>query len=149
MEVNEIISALRRMKVDTGSLVCFGCGHEHNCGVRGCAILREAADTIERLNDFDQTQSRKMLVKLQKAQEELDEMKRSGWISVKDRMPDDGEGVLALVSGKYGNATFESAYELAEYSKKEGWILCYFPEFADPDVSHWMPLPEPPKEDEA
>lgn len=88
MEVNEIISALRRMKVDTGSLVCFGCGHEHNCGVHGCAILREAADTIERLRDFDQAQSRKLLVKLQHAQEELDEMKRSGWISVDDRLPE-------------------------------------------------------------
>ena len=86
MEVNEIISALRRMKVDTGSLVCFGCGYEHNCGTRGCAILREAADTIERLNDFDQLQSLKMLVKLQHAQAELDEMKRSGWISVDDRL---------------------------------------------------------------
>lgn len=88
MEVNEIISALRRMKVDTGSLVCFGCGYEHNCGTRGCAILREAADTIERLNDFDQTQRKKMLEKLQKAQAELDEMKRSGWISVDDRLPE-------------------------------------------------------------
>lgn len=88
MDVNEIISALRRMKVDTGSLVCFGCGYEHNCGVHGCAILCEAADTIERLRDFDQSQSRKLLVKLQKAQAELDEMKRSGWISVDDRLPE-------------------------------------------------------------
>lgn len=78
MEVNEIVAELRRMKVDTGSLVCWGCGHEHNCGVHGCAIIRQAADALERLNDFDQTQSRKMLEKLQKAQEELDEMKRSG-----------------------------------------------------------------------
>ena len=146
MEVNEIIAELRRMQVKIGSLTCLSCDH---CGVRGCAIMREAADALERMNDFDQTQSRKMLEKLQKAQEELDEMKRIGWISVKDRLPEDGEGVLALVSGKCGNVTFESAYELAEYSKKDGWILCYFPEFADPDVSHWMPLPELPKEDEA
>ena len=24
-------------------LKCLGCGHEHNCGVHGCAIAREAA----------------------------------------------------------------------------------------------------------
>ena len=60
--------------MDTGSLVCLGCGHEHNCGVRGCAILREAADALERLNDFDQTQSKKMLEKFQKAQYELDDL---------------------------------------------------------------------------
>lgn len=88
MEVNEIIAELRRMQVKIGSLTCLSCDH---CGVRGCAILREAADALERMNDFDQTQSRKMLEKLQKAQEELDEMKRIGWISVKDRLPEDGD----------------------------------------------------------
>ena len=25
-----------------GSLACLGCGREHNCGIHGCAILREA-----------------------------------------------------------------------------------------------------------
>ena len=47
MENTEIINALKRVKVQTGSLVCFGCGHEHNCSVRGCAIIREAADRLE------------------------------------------------------------------------------------------------------
>ena len=69
MEVNEIVAELRRMQVKIGSLTCLSCDH---CGVRGCAILREAADALERMNDFDQTQSKKMLEKLQKAQYELD-----------------------------------------------------------------------------
>ena len=34
-----ILPALRRMKVETGSLICFGCGHEHNCNTRGCALM--------------------------------------------------------------------------------------------------------------
>lgn len=84
MNVNELIKALRRMGVQTGGLMCVGCGHKHNCGVRGCAILREAADTIERLNDFDQSQSLKMLVKLQHAQAELDEMKRGAKMDKED-----------------------------------------------------------------
>ena len=41
MERNQLIDALRRMQVETGSLVCLGCGQEHNCGVHGCAIIRE------------------------------------------------------------------------------------------------------------
>ena len=134
MEVNEIIAELRRMQVKIGSLTCLSCDH---CGVRGCEIIREAADKIEVQADLLKYGSNK----IHDFERELKEEKKNGWISVKDRLPEDGEGVLALVSGKYGNATFESAYELAEYSKKEGWILCYFPEFADPDVSHWMPLP--------
>lgn len=37
----ELLAALRRLKVENGSLVCLGCGYEHNCGMHGCAILRE------------------------------------------------------------------------------------------------------------
>lgn len=43
MKTDELIKSLESLKVQTGSLVCLGCGHEHNCGVRGCAIAREAA----------------------------------------------------------------------------------------------------------
>ena len=43
----ELISALRRLKVETGSLVCLGCGYEHNCGVHGCAILRKTIAWLE------------------------------------------------------------------------------------------------------
>ena len=46
----ELISALKRLKVETGSLVCFGCGYEHNCGIHGCAILRAAVDALEAMD---------------------------------------------------------------------------------------------------
>lgn len=46
MRDQELVNALRRLKVETGSLACLGCGHEHNCGVSGCAIIREATDRI-------------------------------------------------------------------------------------------------------
>lgn len=46
MRDHELISALHRLKVETGSLACCGCGHEHNCGVYGCTVMREAADRI-------------------------------------------------------------------------------------------------------
>lgn len=47
MEIPELVKALRRNMVETGSLVCFACGHEHNCSTHGCAILRAAADALE------------------------------------------------------------------------------------------------------
>ena len=46
MTDQELIRALNRLKVETGSLACLGCGHEHNCGVHGCAVIREAADRL-------------------------------------------------------------------------------------------------------
>ena len=40
---------LRFKKVETGSLLCLGCGHENNCGIHGCAVMRAAADAMENL----------------------------------------------------------------------------------------------------
>lgn len=49
MTTDELIKALERMESETGSLAdslcCLGCGHEHNCGVYGCAVIREAIKT--------------------------------------------------------------------------------------------------------
>ena len=36
MRDEDLLAALRRLKVETGSLVCVGCGYEHNCGIHGC-----------------------------------------------------------------------------------------------------------------
>lgn len=49
MTTNDLLQALARLRVETGSLACLGCGHEHNCSTHGCTILRAAADLIERL----------------------------------------------------------------------------------------------------
>ena len=48
MTDKELIDSLRRLKVQTGSLACLGCGREHNCGIHGCAILREAVAFVEK-----------------------------------------------------------------------------------------------------
>lgn len=46
MDMKETLTALDRLKVETGSLACLGCGHEHNCGTHGCAIIRSAAELL-------------------------------------------------------------------------------------------------------
>ena len=51
MERDKLIAALRRVSVETGSLVCLGCGYEHNCSIHGCRILREAAAMLEAAKD--------------------------------------------------------------------------------------------------
>ena len=48
MSDRELIASLRRLKVQTGSLACLGCGREHNCGIHGCAILRKTIAWLER-----------------------------------------------------------------------------------------------------
>lgn len=49
MQIENIIKSLRRMAVNTGTLNCLGCGFEHNCGIHGCRVLREAADRLDEL----------------------------------------------------------------------------------------------------
>lgn len=49
MTDRELIAALRRLKVQTGSIVCLGCGYEHNCSVHGCRIMRVASERLEQL----------------------------------------------------------------------------------------------------
>lgn len=61
MTISELITALQRLKVETGSIACLGCGHEHNCGIHGCAIIRDAA---ERLGDFNAVFDEDTIVRL-------------------------------------------------------------------------------------
>ena len=44
MTTDDLLKALVRLRVETGSLACLGCWHEHNCSTKGCRILREAAE---------------------------------------------------------------------------------------------------------
>ena len=136
MRDQELVSAIRRLKVETGSLACMGCGHEHNCGVSGCAVMREAADRIANQNTH--------ILALQKEIEKLrGQLPR--WIPVEERLPDHDELVLVIASGKpKENITLDEAVELATlYS--DGWCLETWPEWVGAKVTHWMPLPEPPE----
>jgi hypothetical protein len=60
----------------------------------------------------------------------------NNWISVRDRLPEHGAGVL-VTSGGPGCTT-------AGYFEGSGF---YNGHLEDVVITHWMPLPEPPKED--
>lgn len=122
MTNKECIKALKRLKVETGSLACISCGHEHNCGIHGCAIMRAAADRIE-------------------------ELSASPWISVKDRLPELEGVLLVIVDGKpKENIELIGSVELAEYWRDEGWFIEAYPEWENPNITYWMSIPETPKE---
>lgn len=78
MSDRELIAALRRLKVETGSLACMGCGYEHNCGVRGCAVIREALEALQRFQ----------------------------WIPVTERLPAEGMRVLAAAEGVFSGEAY-------------------------------------------
>lgn len=73
----------------------------------------------------------------------------SEWIDPAVELPaDPEENVLILVSGSYGCITFKRAYELATYNSDDGWILDAYPEWENPHVLYWTPLPDMPEESE-
>ena len=68
------------------------------------------------------------------------------WIPVEERLPESDDNVLVIVNGECKTMTFEEAYMLASYYSGDGWIVEWYEEWENPVVTHWMPLPEPPKE---
>lgn len=70
------------------------------------------------------------------------------WISVKDKLPADDGYVLVYAVGR-----FDTVLEIARYShhksvlEPKGWIYPYtfFPQ--EYTITHWMLLPEAPKEE--
>lgn len=65
------------------------------------------------------------------------------WISVKDRLPDIYQRVLILIRGRIFISSIEEEYG-DEYPY--GVIRFWDGDWDWPEVTHWMPLPEPPKQ---
>lgn len=138
MKNKEILTALRRLKVETGSLVCMGCGREHDCGIHGCRIVREAADLIEKLTDRCARYAKEIAV--------LQE--REKWVPVTERLPETNEFeeaggmskvVLGIVKNDSGSSLFNPC--LCVYLSDGRWIFRGKPV----TVTHWRPLPDGPE----
>jgi hypothetical protein len=102
---------------------CRDCGH--NSAVRECGCLFYAKRIYEQ-----------------------DYRKQSGWISVEERLPDNCRAVLVAVEG----LTIGGAPEMVIGSYSGGfWMIAdadgthYLTKYMRYVVTHWMPLPEPPR----
>ena len=168
MKRDEIVSGLRRLKPESGDFVCEGCGWENSCGVRGCRIMREAADMLE--NDESQAIALQRVLALRQAQLDCaaasaEKLRRQNgelrdaaadvtrlaaeaaverdWIRVEDRLPEDRSDVLVVAywHERWGVYMGWCAPERAAWSVHIG-----IGDRNDVAVTHWMPLPEPPEE---
>ena len=165
MTTDELLQALARLRVETGSLACLGCGHEHNCSTHGCQILREAAAQLEHFTAENRalrnalatkptkrslyaraTYLREMVKELNaqrgKTEAERDALReKQRWIPVTERLPERDVQVL----GWYKDNPFSQYRPEVVAWNGNGWVFVYAHRYVT-NVTHWMPLPKAPEE---
>lgn len=138
MQTVEIVKALRAC-ASIGWSGCSFCQREElAAGEVGCAdaLKLSAADRLEELLDRCARYAEEIAV--------LRERQR--WFPVTERLPETEDFVLAVVNGKPTESiTLVDSIEIASFMRDEGWFLGMYPEWEDPKVTHWMPLPPAPE----
>ena len=134
MDYQKTMQALKRLRVETGSLACLGCGYEHSCSTHGCAILRNAVGHMEAaLANYDYLSA---LTKQQS--EDIQALERAcaltppnEWVSIKERLPGAWKEVL-IFSEPYVDVGY--LLETGDFYSIRGFN----------NITHWMPLPAAP-----
>lgn len=110
--------------------------HPRNSGIKtGYWSPNKKDELVERLAAYEDTGL---------TPEEIERLKKQHrWIPVEERLPEKDDFVLVTVSGTYNHLTFSDALQLASYTEDDGWFIESYPEWDDPNVIAWMPLPEP------
>lgn len=75
-------------------------------------------------------------------EEAIKELKKNNWISVDDRLPEDEERILIFVALEgHESVQLDTCYEDGGYIHLDSGYAF------GAEVTHWMPLPEPPETD--
>ena len=141
----------RKQSIQPGRF-CRECEHYYACSAQCGGLLYNTDAThcanfanisayqaeIERLRLVVDEQD----LALQKAENDLNTSRQAKWISVEERLPEDQRNVLT-VNG-HGNIGIMGFWGMR--GARLTWLhlgrLMHYN-----DITHWMPLPEPPKEE--
>ena len=74
----EFIHQLNRLAIERRPEACLGCGFEHGCSVKGCAVIKKAIETMQELDKFNKSQSAQMLKRIEVLEKELSDYRDLG-----------------------------------------------------------------------
>jgi hypothetical protein len=94
-------------------------------------MCHNAADAIEEL----QADKAALNGTVTNLLEQIKDLRKSRWIPVTERLPEEAGCYLVAVKNDH-----KRRYSKTAWFSHDSW-------FARQDVTHWMPLPEPPKEE--
>lgn len=132
--VNSLLADLAHCSGDHSCELCNHCDNGNfmcidNLAADAADVLQEYVDRCKRY-----------------AEETMELREKHQWIPVAERLPETEDFVLAVVNGKpTENVTLVDSIEIASFMRDEGWCLDMYPEWEDPKVTHWMPLPDAPE----
>lgn len=113
---------------------------------RTCAFHTDAQKAAQWLQacDGNRVQEYVKLERLQNALSGNSPVTPGGWISCSERMPEDTKMLLAFSQGQIVAAYWNWVMSPIDYKKYRAFT--YLSGNILDDVTHWMPLPEPPQE---
>ena len=99
-------------------------------------------DLIKRLRNLSGTDN---IVEFDEAADAIEELSKPRWISVEDELPETWKPVLVTYIS-YNDG--EPLADMCAFIDGSGeWTWNDNAELAKVPITHWMPLPEPPKEE--
>lgn len=116
----------------------------------GSCVYVKSADALAYIQQLEN-----QIGELTEMVEQLEEAQPK-WISVEERLPEPHTDVLLIAHGwepqlvyigKLEKVESEKSWLTGLVSKASEWTVYGFSYLKKPIVTHWMPLPEPPKED--
>ena len=136
---DELIKRLREEASSWCINCCYRAG-DYICGApddrkKDCDICSklEAANAIEELSKLiDES------IPKSDAEIIIEELNKPRWIPVTERLPEAGERVLCYCRA--------NIYEVMKMRTDGDWVYDVHHIYMHSFVTHWMPLPEPPKE---
>ncbi len=162
MTREEAINELEHISEDTVQRCCATCGRLHIGTYSGvCALCSLCECVPEYARDYHykyqktprwiwnkrwSSEALRMAIAALSEQEKLESnlkvLESKRWVSVEERLPDEsmyGKEFIVAIKNRFNESHTATMHWWGENQQAKIWTVWH-------DVTHWMPLPEPPEE---